>query len=138
MEPKLLLRGKEFHNRVQADWKRTAKGGRQKKEKVIDLVSESHHRKGRMDIFIEQTGDYVAIVEIRSTDWDRIKPQNRKKVLSSHRRQVWKYIEQMTDVEKVDVCPGVIYPRAPKTAGLQEEVEEYLNDYGLQVVWYDD
>ena len=31
-----------------------------------------------------------------------------------------------------------IYPTAPRTAGLKARIEEYLNDYGLQVVWYYD
>jgi hypothetical protein len=37
----------------------------------------------------------------------------------------------------IDVCAGIIYPTAPKTAGLKARIEEYLNDRGMQVVWYD-
>ena len=39
---------------------------------------------------------------------------------------------------QIDVCPGVIYPKAPITPGLKDLIENYLNDYALQVVWYDD
>ena len=58
--------------------------------------------------------------------------------MSSHRRQVWRYIEKFVDGDHTDVCAGIIYPAAPSTPGLREDVETYLNEYALQVVWYDD
>ena len=142
MEPEILRRGKAFHKRVQEDWKETAKGGKINIEHSIPLSilrkKTNRARSGRLDIFVDEMGDFISVVEIKSTDWDKVKVRNRKKLLGSHRRQVWKYIEEYLDVIKVDVCPGIIYPTAPDTPGLKEMVEEYLNDYGLQVVWYDD
>ncbi len=143
MEPLVFRRGKDFHNRVQADWLRTAKGGRPRKEHVIVFGTPpsdvmKHVRRGRLDLFVDELGGFVSVVEIKSTNWDRIDQKNRQRLLASHRRQVWDYIEKYLDQDKMDVCPGIIYPRAPETAGLRERVEEYLNGYGLQVVWYDD
>ncbi len=142
MEPEILRRGKAFHKRVQADWEKTAKGGKIKPEHTIPLSllrkKANRPKSGRLDIFVDEMGDFISIVEIKSTDWDKVKAKNRKKLLGSHRRQVWKYIEEYLDVIKIDVCPGIIYPTAPDTSGLKEMVEAYLNDYGLQVVWYDD
>ena len=142
MEPEILRRGKAFHKRVQADWEKTARGGKIKPEHTIplSLLRKKANRKksGRLDIFVGEMGDFVSIVEIKSTDWDKVKKKNRRKLLGSHRRQVWKYIEEYLDVIKIDVCPGIIYPTAPDTPGLKEMVEAHLNDYGLQVVWYDD
>ena len=91
-----------------------------------------------MDIHVDELGDMVTVVEIKATDWDRILPRNRQKNLASNRRQVWKYIQKYVDGERMDVCAGIIYPTAPRTAGLKERIEDYLNDYGLQVVWYYD
>ena len=140
-EPKILSRGKKFYKRVQQDWKRETKGGKIKNESTIELIGASSKAKrkryGRMDIFVDELGDYVSIVEIKSTDWDRIKKKNRRRLMGSHRRQVWKYIVEFTDQKKIDVCAGIIYPKHPESPGLKEEIEEYLNDYGLQVVWYD-
>ncbi len=34
-----------------------------------------------MDLFVDDLTDYVVIVEIKGTNWDRIKPQNVKKLL---------------------------------------------------------
>ena len=142
MEPEILLRGKAFHTRVQKDWQKTAKGGKINKEHSIPLSilrkKIKRQNTGRIDIFVNELGDFISIVEIKSTDWDKVKEKNRKKLLGSHRRQVWRYIEEYVDIKRMDVCPGIIYPKSPVTNGLKDMIEEYLNDYGLQVVWYDD
>jgi len=95
-------------------------------------------RRGRIDVFIDRIDDFVTVIEVKSTDWDRVKPKNRRKLLAAHRRQVFKYVDQYLDGVNVDVCAGIIYPQPPKEPGLREEVEEYLNDHALQVCWYDE
>lgn len=99
-------------------------------------MNGSRARHGRIDIFIDEIDDFVTVVEIKATNWDAVK--HRRKLLASHRRQVLRYVDKYLDSDKVNVCAGVIYPRAPRTPGLKEEVETYLNDHALQVVWYED
>jgi len=139
-EPESLRAGKHFHKRVQSDWERTAKDGKVYPEHTISLVPNrsAHKKHARLDIFVDDTGDFVSVIEIKSTDWDEVKPENRRKLLGSHKRQVWRYIERYVDLEKVDVCPGIIYKSPPSTPGLREDIEEYLNEWGLQVVWYEE
>ena len=137
-EPDLLRRGKRFHRRVQEDWERTAQG-EIFVEKTIPLLQPKavgRRRRGRMDIFVGEDDGMVAVVEIKATDWDRVRHVNR--VLRSHERQVWKYVTKHLDGDGLTVCPGIIYPTAPSKPGLKEEIEEFLNAQGLQVVWYDD
>jgi len=140
-QPAQLRRGRIFEARVKADWERTAEGTVEN-EKSISLVSgrtkSGRVKRGRMDMFVDDLGDFVSVVEIKATDWDRILPNNVQRNLSSHRRQVWKYIDKHLDVDMVNVCAGIIYPSAPKTPGLQKRIEEYHGSYGLQVVWYDE
>jgi hypothetical protein len=141
-EPDMLRTGKAFHKRVQDDWERTAKGGRLANEHTINLSRLSSAakvgRRGRLDMFVDELGDFVSVVEIKSTDWDKVKRENQRHLIANHRRQVWKYIEEYLDVQTVDVCAGIIYPSAPLTPGLKDMVEGHMNDNGLQVVWYDD
>lgn len=139
-EPKLLKAGKEFHKKVQRDWELTAKDGKVYSEHTVLLVpnKSTHKKHGRLDIFVDNVGDFVSVIEIKSTDWDAVKPKNRKKLLGSHIRQVWHYIDRYIDLEKVDVCPGIIYKSPPSTPGLRKDIEEYLNERGLQVVWYEE
>jgi len=54
----------------------------------------SQQKAARPDIFVDELSDFISVVEIKSTDWDKVKEKNRKKLLGSHRRQVWRYIEE--------------------------------------------
>ena len=140
-QPRALVRGKEFEQRVKDSWSNLADGDMEMEHSIVLSLLPARgtrKRRGRLDIFVSELGDFVSVVEIKATTWDRIKPANITKNLGSHRRQIWKYIYEYTDVEKVDVCAGVIYPTAPKTEGLKKRIENYMGDYGIQVVWFDD
>jgi hypothetical protein len=58
--------------------------------------------------------------------------------LASHRRQVLRYVDKYLDDDRVSVCAGIIYPAPPTDPKVRVLVEEYLNGYALQVVWYDE
>ncbi len=141
LEPEILRQGKDFHERVQSDWERTAEGGIHKEHGIvfgIDPKKTTHIRRGRIDLFVDEIGDFVAVIEIKSTDWGRVRPCNRRKLVASHCRQIWNYIEKYVGEDRIDVCPGIIYPRAPKSADIRHEVEKYINNQCLQIVWYDE
>ena len=142
MEPDQLRRGKEFHRLVQADWAGTVVDGTARPEHSIQLSAligkGAKIRRGRIDIFIDKINDFVTVVEIKATNWDAVKPKNRRKLLGAHRRQVMKYVDKYLDQDQVSVCAGIIYPHSPHSPGLKEEIEEYLNENALQVVWYED
>jgi hypothetical protein len=38
----------------------------------------------------------------------------------------------------MDVCAGIIYPHPPARQLVRDEIEQFLNDRGLQVVWFKD
>jgi hypothetical protein len=73
-EPERLRRGKEFHKKIQNEWLETAEGIILP-EKTITKLSR---RRGRMDIFVDHDSNenHVAIVEIKATDWDKMKEKN--------------------------------------------------------------
>jgi hypothetical protein len=143
MEPEVLRRGKVFHRLVQTAWAGEIEGAPVRSEHGIFLLQSistpaGHQRRGRVDIFIGQLSDFVSVIEIKSTDWDRVASRNRLALLGAHRRQVLKYVDQYLEHDRVNVCAGIIYPKAPTGVGVQSTVERYLNDHGLQVVWWSD
>ncbi len=141
MEPKVLKQGKLFHRKIQNEWLRSIVDGHPAIEYSISLHTSPTYpqrvRRGRLDIFINELGPYVSIVELKSTNWDRIKNANISNLLSSHRRQIWKYINEYIDFKKIDVCAGIIYPKKPLMKTKRMTVETSMNDYGIQVVWQD-
>jgi len=141
LEPEILRRGKEFHRRVQSDWEKTAEGKIHCEHRIACVLNDNsakHVRRGRLDLFVDEIGDFVGVVEIKSTDWEQVKASNIRKLLSSHQRQVWRYVEKYVDDDGLDVCPGIIYPTAPRSPELKQEVERYFSDHCIQIVWYDD
>jgi hypothetical protein len=141
VEPRVLKRGKLFHRKIQTSWLRSIIDGHPAIEHSITLHSSASHpkhiKRGRLDIFIDELGSFVSIVEIKSTNWDRIKKSNISRLLSSHRRQLWKYIDEYIDFKKIDVCAGIIYPKKPFLSSTEATIEALMNDYGIQVVWQD-
>jgi len=140
VEPELLRRGKEFHRLVQADWAGEIEKATVRPEHSILFHTASgpiqRNRRGRVDLFVDRIDDFVTVVEIKSTDWDRIPAANRRRLLAAHRRPVLRYVDEFLDEQHVSVCAGIIYPKAPVDADLTAMVEQYLNEHMLQVVWF--
>ena len=138
-EPAQLRRGKRFQRIVQADFVANTKDTTAQPEARLDLSMLSNVRQafGRADLLIAGDGDdFVTILEIKATDWDRIKPTNVKRNLWRHQHQIFMYIDRYLEHEKLSVCTGIIYPRPPKTPGLRELIESYLDDHGVPAYWY--
>ena len=142
-EPEQLKRGKAFHRLIQAEWASEAQGHICAER----TITKPNGRRGRVDVFANDADPkgVVAIVEVKATDWDRIKAKNIHRNVRRQIRQIWSYIEsQIRDgkyvrggVEK-DVCPGIIFPRRPRDPGRMKLIEELFEEEGIPVVWHDE
>ena len=137
-QPKSLQRGKKFELLVKSDF-----GGQNRSKDVhfeatipFDYKKDFKRKSGRADILITGTEDFVTVLEIKVTDWDKIKPKNVKKNLWRHQRQLFSYIDKFLDFDKMDVCPGIIYPEPPRDVRLRNLVESYLENYGVPAYWF--
>ena len=139
-EPEPLRRGKRFQKIVQADLGVNSKSGLVRCEAPIEFFPKRTTRKkwGRADILITEMGDLVAVLEIKATDWDRIKPKNVKKNLWRHQHQLYSYIERFLEVDKKGVSAYIIYPTRPSSAELCTVIDDYLESYGMLAHWFDE
>lgn len=139
-EPLQLRRGKEFQKIVQADYKKNSKGGGVGIEEhvVFDKLENIRQKSGRMDIIIhDESEDYVMIMEIKATNWDRIKPKNIKRNLYRHGKQLYNYIDQFMTIDNMTVGLAMLYPEPPKKEGLRDFIEECaMEQYSFPVYWY--
>ena len=142
-EPIQLRRGKAFHNLIQEEWLREAEGD----VKPERHITKPSGRKGRVDIFVknEDPKSPIAIVEIKATDWDRIKESNVRRNVLRQINQIWSYIESqiiqgkhVASGEGKDVCPGVIFPKRPKDKKRMNRIEEMFLEEGISVAWHDE
>jgi len=134
-EPERLRRGKQFHRTIQQEWLRTTKDGQARPERSIRKVNG---RNGRVDILVEELGDFVALVEIKATDWNRMAEGNVPRNARRHIRQLWTYIDAALELEGQQVCPGIIFPTRPRDPRRTDLIEKLFNDEGIQVVWHDE
>jgi len=131
-EPICFIKGKRFQEEVRNDFIRNNKDGLLCFEEKIKLLN---NKNGRMDILVSELGDFVAVYEIKATNWDLIKPSNIIKNAWSHQHQLLKYVD--TYIKKnIDVCLGIIYPFPPLIPGLRERVEKYLENCGTPAYWF--
>ena len=135
-EPKRLRRGKDFHRKIQKEWLDTAQGIILPEKTIRRLTG----RRGRVDIFVDDDSDenHVAVIEIKASDWDRMKPKAVRRNALRQVRQIWGYIDSQAELEEKDVSPGIIFPARPSDENRLEEIENIFNDWGIQVVWHDE
>lgn len=142
-EPVNLRKGKEFQKIVQADYKNDSIDGEVGIEEFVSFknVSGIKQKSGRMDIIIHNAaGDnYVMIMEIKATDWDKIKQENIKRNIYRHSKQLYNYIDKFMTINKYDVGLALLYPEPPKKEGLKEFIEKCAMDiYSFPVYWYNE
>lgn len=138
-EPRRLARGKAFQRLVQADFEAHSKDGHVRREQKVtfEKLKRIMQKSGRMDILITELGDFVTILEIKATFWDRIKPANVKKNLYKHQSQLFNYVDKYVEIDRLDVCLGLVYPKPPKKKGLREFIERHLEEkYCVPAYWY--
>ncbi len=139
-EPAQLCRGKQFQMIVQADYAKNSLGGIIGIEESVkfDQLPEVKQKSGRMDIIVHDIDeDYVMIMEIKATDWDKIKPKNIKRNLYRHSKQLYNYIDKFLQVDDKTVGLAMIYPEPPKKEGLRDQIEVWAMDlYSFPVYWY--
>lgn len=141
-EPKILKRGKHFQKVVQRDFSENNKSGILVIEKGVSFkdFKIGNKKRGRMDIFVsDDSDDYVTILEIKSTNWDRINEKNIKRNLYRHSKQLFNYIDKYMQVDKKSVCHGIIYPRPPRSKKLRNWIEEIaMENYAFPVYWFNE
>ena len=133
VEPKQLVRGKEFHKKLQNDWHKTASG---EIKHEADIIKPSG-RKGRIDIFVNADDNEVAVVEIKASDWDSMTLKALRRNVYRQANQIWDYIESQLEQGK-EVSPGVIFPKRPKDPDRMKLIEQMFDERGIPVVWEDE
>ena len=141
-EPAPLRRGKAFHRLIQEEW-RTDRRTRDATFREFSII-KPNGRRGRIDILIDEGEDWVAVVEIKASDWDTMKEGNLRRNVRRQIRQMWDYIDSQlkpNDDGSIDgrqVSPGIIFPKAPLKLGLRDAIETLFNEEGIQVVWHNE
>jgi hypothetical protein len=132
-EPKRLRQGKEYHEKIQKEWLKSAEG----QIEIEKWMTKRSGRKGRMDIFVISDEKLAAIAEVKRSDWDAMTLTNVRRNVSRQVRQIWDYIESQLELGK-DVSSGVLFRKRPKDADRMRLIERLFNEKGIAIVWKDE
>jgi hypothetical protein len=132
--PRQLARGQRFHERVRAGWTRIAPSPAVRAERA---VTKYGGRRGRVDVWLDAETTFAIVVEIKSTDWQRVLRRRVREYVRRHGLQLHDYLAG-ADLEGRDVSMHVVYPRAPSDARLRALVEEGMLSMGVVVLWWAD
>lgn len=72
-------------------------------------------QRSQIEIFNEEILDFMSAVEIKGTDWDRIKPVYRTELLGSHCMQIAQYVDRCLEDSGSSVFAGLIFPELSST-----------------------
>ena len=136
-----VKRGRKFE-----EWERSHWNGKLNSAREFEASTQWEGKRGREDIRLKLDKDgNVVIVEIKATNWDKIKESRVRLTSLKHSHQIWRYIlDHLTpmkettlpdDAAPLDVIPAIVYPSPPIIPGRKEQVEEILNERGIQVGW---
>lgn len=125
-----IRRGRSFEAEERAGWDHIAG-----KHIKFESATAWDSKPGRVDIKIDEGESYIAIIEIKATNWDNLKRQRIRCTAQRHVRQVWRYIDDHIESHGKEVCPALVYEFEPRDRRVKAEVEQILNDRFIQVVW---
>ena len=91
--------------------------------------------RGRVDIWLDAEKNFAVVVEVKSTDWDRVRRRRVREYVRRHGLQLHEYLAG-TDLLERDVSMHMVYPRAPVDAALRELVENGMLSMGIVVLWW--
>jgi hypothetical protein len=130
-----IRRGRVFEVQEKAEW-RFMPSARRWYEHTIPLI-DSHHARGRVDVLMQEYDGSLTLIEVKATNWDRMRDYRVRPNVQRHARQVWSYILSFWE-RGIDVCPALVYPRAPASFNRRLRIENLLGDRWVQVVWADE
>ncbi|GAF92102.1 unnamed protein product [marine sediment metagenome] len=131
MELHIFRRGKEFETREKSEWLTLDDGYQALFEKTIPTAPG---RRGRIDVLIQEKNGSLTIIEIKSTNWDKIKPYRIRQNVLRHIRQVLSYLTYFHE-KGIDVCLAICYPCAPSSKKTRLAIEQLFESKWVQVVW---
>jgi hypothetical protein len=131
-----------FHRTVQTQFVADLVGAVASAERTIRLFNG---RTGRVDLLVVTVGSerMAVIVEVKNTDWDKLRLERIRPNLRSHLRLLQNYLDtaasQIGEPDAWDSAAGVlIYPRRPADANLVELITRTVESVALMLVWHDE
>ena len=138
-EPPQLIRGRAFERLVKS-YPGNQQGGQFGWLHVHEKTVMVGGRRRRIDVLIDPAWTdekpCLAVAEIKSCDWERMKPERVLVNVKRHARQVYRYVDGCPKGQ--DVAPAILYETTPRDDESKRAIEDFLDSQCIQVIWADE
>jgi len=127
-----LARGRAFHDTVQSAFLADLTGATGFRERGWRLTAGGRGRVEKM----------LIIIEIKGTDWDKIRADRVKRNVQRHIRQLLAYLDtaigELEAGQWEGVAGALLYPSRPASAESLACIEAATAEQAIMVTWYDE
>lgn len=136
-----LARGRAFHDNVQSAFLTDLTGATGFRERGWRLTTGG---RARVDLAVvtDDQEKMLIIIEIKGTDWDKIRADRVKRNVQRHIRQLLAYLD--TAIAELEagqwegVAGALLYPSRPTSADCLACIEAAAAEQAIMVTWYDE
>ncbi len=136
-----LAAGRAFHNRVQSAFLTGLTGATGFKERGWRLAAGG---RGRVDLAVvtDDREKMLIVIEIKGTDWDKIRADRVKRNVQRHIRQLLAYLD--TAIRELEagqwegVAGALLYPSRPASPETLACIHATADEQAIMVTWYDE
>lgn len=132
-EPKCLSQGKNYHKKVQKDWKINAEDTISTEKRI----KKPSGKMGRIDVCVNCDEKLTAVVELKNSDWDKMKIEAVKRNVNRQAGQIWDYIDSQL-IKGKEVSPGIVFSKSPINYDKLKIIEKLFDEQGISVTWEDE
>ena len=136
-----LAKGRPFHNAVQAAFLTDLMGATGFRERGWRLTAGG---RGRVDLAVvtDDREKMLIIIEIKGTDWDKIRADRVKRNVQRHIRQLLAYLDtaigELEAGQWESVAGALLYPSRPASVISQAHIEAAAAEQAIMLTWYDE
>lgn len=136
-----LAKGRAFHDAVQSAFLTDLADATGFKERGWRLAAGG---RGRVDlaVVIDDRDKMLIIIEIKGTDWDKIRADRVKRNVQRHIRQLLGYLD--TAISELEagqwegIAGALLYPARPASSETLACIETAAAEQAIMVTWYEE
>src|SRR6516164_5823695 len=136
-----LATGRAFHDRVQSAFLTGLTGATGFKERSWQLAAGG---RGRVDLAVvtDDREKMLVVIEIKGTDWDKIRADRVKRNVQRHIRQLLAYLEtaigELEAGQWEGVAGALLYPSRPASPEARACIQAAADEQAIMVTWYEE
>jgi hypothetical protein len=136
-----LAKGRAFHDAVQSAFLTGLANATGFRERCWRLTAGG---RGRVDLAVvtDDREKMLIIIEIKGTDWDKIRPDRVKRNVQRHIRQLLAYLDtaigELEAGQWEGIAGALLYPSRPTSAESLACIEAAAAEQAIMVTWYDE